>query len=1270
MTSLLNGRDGRRWSFRLALPALLCAALAAGPLAAQMTADQAAEILLNSARKAYNDRDYPFAATRFREFLGKYGGHRLAPSARYGLALALLGGPQKDYPAAFEQLQPIAGNKDLPEHPFVLYYLGVAQRGLGERELEEAAAKPQEAAQRRNAANQRFEVAGKQFAAAAAAFTARAKPVPADAKELPAELEQAIRARCDLADMQLRTRKPKEARATALALLKDPMLPRSKFRPLALYYDGFASFLLDDFDAAGRSLNRLAPFTDPVFGTHARYLLARVHHQSGEHAEAARHYEAVQGDYAKQRQAAAEALKQPDRFKNDPDEKARLEALVRNPPPEHVARSAFFEGVLLYEGGRFADAVTRFGSFAQQYPRSPLLPEAQLRHGFCLVQLKQYPQAISALQPLVDKAPHVADQALLWLGKAQAGNADPNNVPAREQALRTAMDTFRRAADRSQQLAGSDPGAKLRRGEILLELADTQQLARQYKEAAATYDQVLNEKALPGREEEVLQHLADALHLAGHYARSDQTCDRFQKAHPRSPLLPAILFRHAENAYFVAQAAEKNPNLPNRTQELARLNEEAARRYQAVVDKFPEFPQVNAARYALALLTHRRGDFEKARGILEAIPQAERSGELAVTAYLLADCLMRTAPAKADDALAAGRLQEQLRAAAELLDGFVNAQPGAPQAADALLKLGLCHQRLAGVLVQPEERSKELAAARAAYERLIQQFPKHPLLPEAVMERAKCLAQAGDKQGAMNELRRFTNDPLKATSVAPLALLQLATLLREQNKPDEAAKVLADCRQQHEPALLKDATRSAWVPLIQYHHGVALREAGRFAEARAVLDQVVKQHAGRLEAVEATLRWGQTLQQEGMQKIETARKRLATPNLKPEESAAAQRTVEEGMKAVRDAAQHFEAQAAQLKPKEVAAEVRARMLYEAAWAYRTLAESEVAATREHVRQERAKPTAAKGAPVAEVTLTDVPLQPAEKKAREQYQALVADCPDAPLAIDARFELTELLAERGEHDAGIKLLNEALDKEPPAELGDRIRLRLGACLAAKKDAKAALGQFDAVAQNPKSPLAAEAQYRSGECLIRLGDHEKAAARFAVFRDKPEFQNVPGVTDRALLRLGHALAHLGRWDQSRQAHEQVVGRFGNGPWANEARYGIGWAWQNQKQYDNAVNAYGQVTAATASEVAARAQLQIGLCRLDQKRYPEAANALLVVPYTYDYPHLSAAALCEAARSFVELKQRDQAEKLLRRVIRDHADSKWAEVAKERLEALKKG
>ena len=152
---------------------------------------------------------------------------------------------------------------------------------------------------------------------------------------------------------------------------------------------------------------------------------------------------------------------------------------------------------------------------------------------------------------------------------------------------------------------------------------------------------------------------------------------------------------------------------------------------------------------------------------------------------------------------------------------------------------------------------------------------------------------------------------------------------------------------------------------------------------------------------------------------------------------------------------------------------------------------------------------------------------------------------------------------------------------------------------------------------------QAKYRAGECHLHLEAPAEAVKYLAVFRDQGAFQNLPGLTDRALLRLGFALGQLKQWNPSRQAYEQVVNRFGSSPWVHEARYGIGWAFQNLGQYDNAVNAYNQLINNVATELAARAQMNIGLCRLAQKRYAEASTALLVVPFTYDYPHLNALA-----------------------------------------------
>ena len=235
----------------------LLAAAHLSPVGAQVTPDQMAEMILNSARKGYNEKNYPFAVMRFREFLAKFGGHKDAPIARYGLALSLLDGPDKDHAGALEQLTPLMGLKDFPDRSYVLYYTGAAHRGLGVKEL--AQAKPQEAPQRKQAAQQRFDEAAKHFALAATAFTASVKPPADDAKVLPMELEWAARSLCDQAEMQLRNLKTKEAQATVAPFIKGSPFTKSRYQPLAHYYNGFACFLLNDYQNAGRSLSLLTP---------------------------------------------------------------------------------------------------------------------------------------------------------------------------------------------------------------------------------------------------------------------------------------------------------------------------------------------------------------------------------------------------------------------------------------------------------------------------------------------------------------------------------------------------------------------------------------------------------------------------------------------------------------------------------------------------------------------------------------------------------------------------------------------------------------------------------------------------------------------------------------------------------------------------------------------------------------------------------------------------------------------------------------------------
>ena len=143
----------------------------------------------------------------------------------------------------------------------------------------------------------------------------------------------------------------------------------------------------------------------------------------------------------------------------------------------------------------------------------------------------------------------------------------------------------------------------------------------------------------------------------------------------------------------------------------------AAAQYAEVVAKFPEFERVSRAKYGQALCFTATDDFEKAAKALEGIPAADRSGELSAVSYVLADCLIRTAPAKAEDALQDNMLREKLAAAVGLLDAFIAANPKAEQTPDAVLKLGYCHKRLGTQLAPGNERNDALNKARAAFEK-------------------------------------------------------------------------------------------------------------------------------------------------------------------------------------------------------------------------------------------------------------------------------------------------------------------------------------------------------------------------------------------------------------------------------------------------------------------------------------------------------------------------------------------------------------------------
>ena len=1227
--------------------------------AEEIKVDPAAAGVLGAAKQAYAEGRWDAAVAGFRDYLGRFGKYPDAVTARYGLGLALVLKPESDAAGAATELGAVA-EKDFAGKAFSLYYLAVAERQQGAA----LGDKPDG-----GGAAGKFKAAAKHFEQAAGAFGVKSKPLTA------ADGEWQIQARLDAAEMLVRGGSTEAKRAAGIVaeVMKGEAFAKSRFLARAEYLAGQAEFVQANYGPAGRMLAKLAPFTDADFGLPGRYLLARCHDLMGQRPEALAQYRGVLADFEPARQRAQQRLGDQRLTR---EQRAYYTAMV-SAPVEYVQRAALYAGIILAQTGKNGEAQEILVKLMQGNPKPTIAEEAKLWQGLCQMQAKNYSQAADLLEPLRENA-RFGEQARWWAARGRALAADAANAQAYGQTLAAAIEQMKKAAEQAGALAkAGDAAALVRRADILLDVGDTQMLARQFKPAAQTYELVANEFALtaPDRAEQALERAVSALHGAGDYAASDAAGAKFRAKYPKSTLLAGVAFREAENAYLPAVGTVGGGGKAGN----AALLPVAAARLKQVIDTYPDFQYANAARAGLGSCLFRQGKFEEAAAVLATVPEADRIGELSSVNYLLGDCLIRGIPEQTPDALSASHLLEDGARAAKLLVLFAAANDKNPQAGEAVLKTALCHERLADVIVDPTERQKNLLAAREMLDRAINMLPKeNPNLAVAVIEKAAVQAELGDAGGAINELQGFgRNEKLKGSAQWPLAALRLARLLRVTNRAGEAADYLRVLREQQEGALLADGDKGGWLPRIMGEQAVALKESGKLAEARAMLGALVGQYGSTPDGAAAAWRLTQIRREELLARLAVARRAVGGVGAKVPEAVG--RELDEAIKALRQAAEDAETAANSLSVEArggAGSEAESRLRYEAAWMLRGAAEAQIDMARRGMQGEALAKAAAKvkdrtNLRPPEVALADVPVQPDEQRMREAYQRLMARDETSAVGVRARLEYAEIVMGRGEFDASLEMLADAMAMDPADDVVERIRLRMAACWIARGDelsVKAALATAKVVLANNRSPLRGEALYCVGEAQIARKDWPAAYETLRSFRDTSAFAGVQGISDRAFYRLATVLRELGKPEDSRQVLTELVQRYAASPWAIEAQYQLGQIYQTQKNYEAAINSYSDLTRRATWTLAAKSQLQIGLIRLEQGNFRDAAAALLAVRAGYDCPELTPQAMVEAARAYVGLKEPAEARKLLSEVVQAAPKSEWAMIAEKKLTEIK--
>lgn len=592
-----------------------------------------------------------------------------------------------------------------------------------------------------------------------------------------------LKGACDQAAAHLSAGKAKEALALLQPLMKSAAGP-SKDR--YHYYLGLAAFGADNDFLAGRALSRLAPFENPLYAAHARYLLARVHHRAGELSEAALNYDAVPVAFEKMPPAAKAA------------------------PPAFVGDALFHSAVLLYEQKEFGEALARFQQVLQKDKRPEILDEARLRAGFCQVRSNQPAEALKTLQPLLGHA-KLARVARWWAAKAAPAPAE-------------AVEHLQKALEAPAVENGPD------NVEIQLALGDALERAAKPAEAVEVY------KKLPPSES-TLARLAGAHASAKQLKEAEDAAARFEKDYAASPLLSGVLLRVADGALAEAQASPapaKFEALLPRYQKLFPTSHGNAARYRAALTLY----RLNRVPEALARLREipendRVGELAPAavllaECVLRAAPIAEEAVDALQAAALLKDYreaaagfskALPDAGAAAPDVMMklAGTLQqvaallkdpaERVAAAnqaRELYEAFRAQHANHPLRANAEYERANCYV-LAG----------DLNTGLSKFPRFRQPpFSDSPIAPLALLREAQLLRQMnnpGQAAAVLAECRQkyeagLLKDAARASWV-PLIRWHQAVALKAANQGAQAVPVLE--------ALLKDSPQCEWAASAQ-----------------------------------------------------------------------------------------------------------------------------------------------------------------------------------------------------------------------------------------------------------------------------------------------------------------------------------------------------------------------------------------------------------------------------------------------------------------------
>ena len=283
-----------------------------------------------------------------------------------------------------------------------------------------------------------------------------------------------------------------------------------------------------------------------------------------------------------------------------------------------------------------------------------------------------------------------------------------------------------------------------------------------------------------------------------------------------------------------------------------------------------------------------------------------------------------------------------------------------------------------------------------------------------------------------------------------------------------------------------------------------------------------------------------------------------------------------------------------------------------------------------------------------------------------FRQLAKNWPDSPLAAESLFRVGEAYYDAERFAEAVPVYESSAEKARDPEIAEKSLHKLGWSLMKSKDIDAATSAFSKQRQRfPSGELAGDAGFLIGECRFQNKDWANALAAY----EQVITANNSSYVALAMFRAGECAGSLENWKASAGFHKNVLASHPEFELKAEARYGLGWALQNDNRLDEAIALYEQVTEETETETAAKARFMIGECQFAQKNHKDATKNFLKTAFLYNHPEWSAMAYFEAARCFEVLRDTEQARNCYEQLLTKYPQHNKVPDAKRRLSELVK-